>query len=497
MKNRGKGFALITVLFVLAILFIFCATLFQMTAFQQTRQQADWKLEQAKAIAHAGITKGILYLEENGLKELPDESTLTKSYSWKENYSGGSFTVNLEYVPVSKRIDLLPWKISSTGTFQGRKAQSSTMADGYDPLRKIVLFGEGSSQLTRQSVSSRHGTLLSDIPEIDASVVILNAPEDKISIIMEPGVIGVDNDARVVLASTQRLFQTIPFPTRPVSDSVPWGIDRIGATKIWSKSTGKNVKVAVVDTGSSPHKYDLKITGGVNIISRNASSADDNGHGTHVAGTIAAMKNRIGVIGAAYDASIYSVKVLNSMGSGSVSNVIQGLTWSMSNKMQVVNMSLGSTSNVSALAKTVALLKKQGVIIVAAAGNSGASSDGKSSVLYPAAYPEVIAVSALNGAYDVTRGIAKFSSVGPEVDLIAPGTYVISTYLNDSWAMASGTSMAAPHVTAACALKLAVSPKMTPDQMMEKLKATATSIPGLTSNQQGAGLVNAYKLVNN
>lgn len=282
-----------------------------------------------------------------------------------------------------------------------------------------------------------------------------------------------------------------PTPTASVSSQVtPWGISRIHADQANNLSSGSGVKVAVVDTGIDTDHPDLKdnLAGCVNFIQSWKTCEDDNGHGTHVSGIIAAENNNLGVVGVAPQAKIYALKVLNRRGSGYLSDIIEALDWAVSNHLQVVNMSLGTTSDVASFHVAVQKVNAAGIIQVAAAGNSGPSSN---SVNYPAKYPEVIAVSAT----DSNDQVPSWSSRGPEVDLAAPGVSINSTYLKGGYKVLSGTSMAAPHVTGTVALRLFLHPYETPLQIETILEANTDPLPVSDPNLVGAGLVDAYKVV--
>lgn len=221
-----------------------------------------------------------------------------------------------------------------------------------------------------------------------------------------------------------------------------WGITDVKAPSAWvSGYTGKGVKVAVVDTGIAPHD-DLVVAGGTSEVSYTTSYADDNGHGTHVGGIIGAENNGIGIVGVAPDADVYAVKALDSQGSGYLSDVIAGIDWAITNKMDIVNLSLGTTTDSLAMQQEVDTAYNSGILVVAAAGNDGGA------VNYPAKYSSAIAVSAV----DSTNTIATFSSRGPEVEVAAPGVNILSTYINNQYATMSGTSMATPMVTGELAL---------------------------------------------
>lgn len=233
------------------------------------------------------------------------------------------------------------------------------------------------------------------------------------------------------------------------SQIVDWGITKIAAPEAWSSSyTGNGVKVAVIDTGITIHP-DLQVAGGTSFVSYTPYYSDDNGHGTHVSGIISALNNDIGIVGVAPAASIYALKALDNTGSGYISDIIAGLDWSITNKMDIVNMSFGSSTPSKALEQVVNKAYSDGLLIVAATGNSGTSSGKTDTVNYPAKYTKsVIAVSAI----DNNNQRPYWSSTGKEVEVCAPGVSIFSTYLDGQYATMSGTSMATPFVTGDLAL---------------------------------------------
>lgn len=265
----------------------------------------------------------------------------------------------------------------------------------------------------------------------------------------------------------------------------PWGISRVKASSAWKKTEGAGVKVAVIDSGINYKHEDLKdnYAGGINLSGDGDENdpIDGHGHGTHVAGIIAAAKNGKGVVGVAPKAKIYSVKVLRSDGYGDRSNVISGIEWAIENKMQVINMSLGSPQMTEAQQKAIKAAAAAGIIVVCSAGNRG--PDGPMS--YPGRYPETIAVS----SSDRRDNISSFSSRGPEVDVIAPGTNVLSTTKDGKYNYKSGTSMACPHVSGLAALSIAAG--LPADQFRKLLKDNAIKLKKLGPEEQGSGLANA------
>ncbi len=257
------------------------------------------------------------------------------------------------------------------------------------------------------------------------------------------------------------------------AQTVPWGVPHIKADKAHAAGvTGSGVKVAILDTGIDANHVDLNVKGGASFVSGEPNALQDgNGHGTHVAGTVAALNNTTGVLGVAYNADLYAVKVLSASGSGTLSGIAQGIEWSIANGMNVINMSLGGSSGSSALQQACDNAYARGIVVIAAAGNSG--SKGKQNTIgYPARYSSVIAV----GAVDSNNNRASFSSVGNELEVMAPGVSVLSTTPGNNYAAFNGTSMASPHVAGAAALIKAKYPSMTNVQIRERLKNTATNL---------------------
>ena len=250
-----------------------------------------------------------------------------------------------------------------------------------------------------------------------------------------------------------------------LEQQLPWGIDKIDAEMVHAEYgiKGFGVKVAVIDTGIDLKHPDLKVYGGKSFIS--SSYQDDHGHGTHVAGTIAALDNTQGVIGVAPEAQLYALKALSSGGSGFWSDVAAALEWSIENKMDIVSMSIGGTAGDSLLETAVTQAYQAGLILVAAAGNSGTSDGTGDSVQFPAKYSGVIAVAAT----DSNDARASFSSTGLKVELSAPGVNVFSTYLGSTYKNMNGTSMATPHVSGLAALVKSTYPNATSEEIRKKI----------------------------
>lgn len=268
--------------------------------------------------------------------------------------------------------------------------------------------------------------------------------------------------------------------------NIPWGIRKVNAPKVWTTTQGNGIRVAVLDTGISRHP-DLQASGGFNTINRK-KAIDDNGHGTHVAGIIGALRNSFGVVGIAPKVKLFAVKALDRNGEGYISDIIEGIEWCMRHNIRVINMSLGMSDRSEALHDIIKKAHKRGIVMVASNGNSGMESG---QVDYPARFPETIAVAAATA----NNQIADFSSRGPGVDIAAPGDDIRSTYLHSQYRKLDGTSMAAPHVTGAVALLLRLRPGLTPNEVQSILQKTAVPLKGSAENDQGAGLLNVQAAV--
>ena len=260
---------------------------------------------------------------------------------------------------------------------------------------------------------------------------------------------------------------------------VPWNVCRVKSPPLWPRSKGQSVRVAIIDTGIAAHP-DLRIAGGTNTIVRGGSFADDNGHGTHVAG-IAAATGRRRIFGNAPRAVLYAVKALDRDGEGFISDIVQGIDWCIAKGVRVINMSFGMPDNSLALRNAVRRARRKGIVIVASAGNSGRAA-GRIDV--PARFPETIAVAATTRS----NRVASFSSRGRGIGVAAPGVNILSTGLNGTYVRMSGTSMSAPHVAGGAALLRGVAPKLSATAIGKRIRRSALPIPG-GANAVGSGLL--------
>ncbi len=245
-------------------------------------------------------------------------------------------------------------------------------------------------------------------------------------------------------------------------DYIPSGISMMNAPFMWNQNiTGKDVKIAVIDTGCDLTHKDLEknIIGGRNFTSEDNKNIniykDYNGHGTHVCGIIAANKNNQGIVGVAPDAKLIILKALDKNGAGTLQGVIDAINYAVSLKVDIISMSLGTSTDVNQLHQAIIKAVSSNILMVCAAGNEGDNNFITDEYSYPGAYNEVISV----GAIDFNKIAARFTDSNREVDLVAPGVDIVSTYLNNSYAILSGTSMAAPYVTGALAILIEWSTK--------------------------------------
>lgn len=228
-------------------------------------------------------------------------------------------------------------------------------------------------------------------------------------------------------------------------DFIPWNLEDVGIKPVQEEGLkGEGVKIAVLDTGVAEHP-DLTVAG-VESFVQDGSTVDENGHGTSIIGVIAATENEVGLLGAAPNAEVYSLKVMDKSGIGNISNIINAIEWCKQNDIDIINMSFGTNTYSKALEDEINSAYESGILLIAAAGNNGQSANDN--VQYPAAYNGVVAVSAV----DKENKVADFSSRGEAIDLCAPGVEVYTTSLGKGYGFVSGTSYAVPHIAAVAAL---------------------------------------------
>jgi len=328
---------------------------------------------------------------------------------------------------------------------------SQVQAAGNNKVDVFVSFDKTPGAAERAVVERAGGTVrfsYTIVPAVAASV-----PEAAIKgLLNNPNVTAVELDGLVYAVDAEL--------------ENAWGVERIGSGTVHDGGNkGAGVKIGIIDSGVDYRHQDLDgvYAGGYDFVQNDADPDDVYGHGTHVAGTACAEDNGLGVVGAAPDCALYSLRVLNDSGSGSWSATIAAMDWAVLNGLQVVNLSLGSSQDPGSTVKSAFdNAEAVGLVIVAAGGNSGRPSGKGNNVIYPAKYASVIAVAAT----DKNDTRPSWSSTGEEIELAAPGVSILSSWndgdsphdpqpiiLDGDWYKeGSGTSMASPHVAGAAAL---------------------------------------------
>ncbi|MBE9210136.1 peptidase S8 [Nostoc sp. LEGE 06077] len=278
--------------------------------------------------------------------------------------------------------------------------------------------------------------------------------------------------------------------------SKQWNLHKIGIEGAWAETKGSGITVAVIDTGITQVRdlKETKFVKGYDFVNDREQATDDNGHGTHVAGTVAqATNNQYGVAGVAYEASLMPLKVLNDYGGGTVADIAEAIKFAADKGADVINMSLGGGGESQLMKDAIDYAYRKGVVIIAAAGNE--SANGAS---YPARYPHVVGVS----SFGPDGEKADYSNFGAGVDISAPGGSetgkILQETINENgegvFLGLQGTSMAAPHVAGVAALIKAKGIE-NPDEILKVLKQSARVIQDDGLNYYGAGQLNAEAAV--
>jgi serine protease len=374
----------------------------------------------------------------------------------------------------------------------------ATAAEG----RIVVDARDGITEAQLAELNARHGLQLrlNSIHAAEEDLLVAPVPESR----REAVLAALRREPLVEAAEPSRVVVGLWKPNDP-RYSEQWNLHLIGAERAWDrKATGKGVTVAVIDTGVAAEEdercYQARDFGGTafapgyDFVHDDGHPFDDNGHGTHVAGTIAeTTDNGEGAAGLAYEATIMPLKVLDNWGTGRSEDIADAIRYAADHGAQVINMSLGSPFPDRVMQLACAYAREKGVLIVCAAGNSGGA------VGYPAAFPECLAVSAVGP----DGNLAPYSSRGKEIALAAPGGYtrdrsrlqdgvLQNTLLDgdrstDGYYAFEGTSMASPHVAAAAALIMARGER-DPEAVRQALLRAAT--PKKPASRYGAGLLN-------
>lgn len=361
----------------------------------------------------------------------------------------------------------------------GPQISEQTLGGGFVSGEVLVRFRkQASKESMEQCIRSVNASIISNIEELNAFV--LSVPEGWIA----ESIFHLEACSELRYAEPNYLVQmTDVIPSDPGWGS-QYGLTRIRAPQGWEMSTGSSsVTIAIVDTGIDLTHPDLagKLAGGIDIVNGDSTPQDDNGHGTHVAGIAAALSNNgAGVAGVSWGARLMPIKVLNAAGNGTYAGVADGIIWAADHGAQIINLSLGGSNSSQVLQDAVDYAVSQGVIIVAASGNTGSNF-----VLYPAHYSNVIAVAAT----DSSNARASFSNYGPEVDLSAPGASIYST-VPGGYGYLNGTSMATPYVSGLAAILFGIPGNGSAAAITQQMESSALDL-GLSGWDEfyGYGLI--------
>jgi subtilisin family serine protease len=292
----------------------------------------------------------------------------------------------------------------------------------------------------------------------------------------------------------------------------------INILKAWTQTMGApSIKIAVIDTGVDYKHPDLKdqidinekeFNGtigvdddgngfvddiyGYNFYDKNGDPRDDNGHGTHCAGVIGAAHNGLGIAGVMKEVKIIPVKFLNAKGAGDNLSAVSAIDYAMKRGANIMSNSWGGSQKSQAIEDAIAATEKAGITFIAAAGNS--TRDNDSVAFYPASYKSSNIISV--GSFAANGKLSKFSNYGiNSVHVTAPGSYILSTFMNGKYKVLSGTSMAAPHVAGVVGLLLSKEPNLKPSEIRERLIKTSVKTDYLKNASVSGGRIDAYKVL--
>jgi thermitase len=362
------------------------------------------------------------------------------------------------------------------------------MADAAQPSAKyvpdelVVKFKSDTSTTAKSSLHSQENAkVVSRNSDLGFEVVKLKDQS------VQEAMKAYRNNPHVEYAEPNYIVKANWTPNDPAFASQQYGPQIVQAPAAWDITRGSSsVRIAIVDTGVQYNHPDLsgKVIKGYDFVDNDWDPMDGNGHGTHCAGIAAAVTNNsTGIAGMAPNASIYAVRVLDNSGSGTLTDVADGITHAADNNSKVISLSLGATTGASYLQNAVNYAWNNGAVVVAAAGNNGTSAPN-----YPAFYSNAIAV----GSTDSSDNKSYFSNWGTWVDVAAPGSSIYSTYPTNSYATLSGTSMATPHVAGLAGLL--ASQGRSNSNIRAAIENTADATPG-TGTYWRFGRINAYDAV--
>ncbi len=368
------------------------------------------------------------------------------------------------------------------------------------PDEIVVIFDKSMGDSEKKAVKDKYGMQLKakSAKARAFSVYKHKSPKAIIEKLeKEKGVVSAQQNAYAYMFAT---------PDDPYYSPYQWHLTRIGLEGAWETSIGTGVVVAIIDTGVRQSLEDLAGTAfelGYDFVNNDSDPSDDEGHGSHVAGTVAqTTNNQTGCAGVAYGSTIMPIKVLDSRGSGTYTAIVNGINYAVDNGADVINLSLGGSGSLDILENAVNYAWANGVVVVCAAGNESSSAP-----FYPAAYENAISVTATGG----NDALASYSNYGSSVDISAPGgdygDYNGDTYddlilqntfsgSTEGYYFNMGTSMASPHVAGVAALVKAANGSLSNIDIRNLLETTAEELgPDGWDDSFGHGLVDASAAV--
>lgn len=350
------------------------------------------------------------------------------------------------------------------------KAGQYHLESAADDTSIVVRYKDGHAD--KMEAFASKGRLKKHLELANTDVIEANSAADRQALLDQ-----LNHDPDVEFAEPDYKMKAYDITPNDSKWSSQWDMKKIAMPTAWGTTKGtSSVKVAVVDTGANYNHSDLagQIIKGHDFVNNDDDPMDDQGHGTHVSGTVAAlMNNSLGVAGMAPGCKVLAVKVLGSDGSGDTSAIAQGIDYAVKQGAKVINMSLGGPQESAVLKTAVDNAVAHGVVVVVAAGNDGSTTKN-----YPAAYDNSLSV----GASDQNDARAYFSTYGSTVDIAAPGVSILSTTKDGQYGTEDGTSMASPHVAAAAALVFSLHPNWTVAQVRQALESTGDAVSGFSGS---------------
>ncbi|MBL0388782.1 peptidase S8 [Tumebacillus sp. ITR2] len=408
---------------------------------------------------------------------------------------GGIKTTKPSSKTAQSKVDGTAWSVHVTSLQDRGRKHALTVPDEI-----LVRFNRTLTQAELQQMSTdingslvkttlRNGYIFRSTKKSPADMIAYF--KSKGAVIAEPHMHAHKNDegSSSATKTSGTSDRVVEQPNDTFYSSNQWNLPLIKADKAWQLSTGDpDVVIAVVDTGVDLNHPDLqgKLVAGRNIIAGTDQPQDDNGHGTHCAGIIAARTNNLeGIAGVNWNSKIMPVKAMNADGSGSVADIADGIAWAADHGADVINLSLGDYEDSDYLHEAIKYAYEKGIVVTAAMGN-----DGTGEASYPAAYPEVIGVA----ANDETNETATFSNYGAHCSVSAPGVSIPSTYPDKRYVALSGTSMASPHVAGVAGLLKSINKNLKPSDIRDILQKTADDLgPEGKDDYYGYGEVNVSR----